>query len=502
MADGSDQRWWRRWRTELVLALAVVVSYSYFYNGAQWNHNSRFNLVFAFVEPGTADTGTFRIDRFITDPAAGENTGDWALHDGHYYSNKAPGPALLAIPAYALLYYGERLLGVVPTADRPALVNAYLLHLIATVLPMALAAACFHRFMLQLTGCRGQALVLTATLAWGTLCFPFATQFWGHSTAAACVALALCAIGRDGDRWAPAAAGLAAGAAVLCEYSCGIVVVGIGLLLVARRQWRPLAWYIGGGLLPLLVHSGYHAICFGSPLAIANSFNNPIFIDDSAVGGLFGAIRGEAVYGLTLSPYRGLFVFMPVLVLAIPAALAALKPGPRRPLYLACIGSVLAFLLMNVTFNGWHGGSTMGPRYQIPVLPCYVTLMAALPAGWWRRPVQLALLAPSVLNMLVIAMITPFVHVAVPAPLARYYDGVAQMLLNGSNFLHPHAGPIRLQPAEVEAVRQLGAFNWGEWLGLRGLASLLPLLVIMAAVAVMLHRQQQYGAANNSSAAT
>src|ERR1035441_2624081 len=71
----------------LLIGAVVLVAYVYFYQGGGWNQNSRFDLVRAMVE-----LGTLRIDAYR------ENTGDKAFANGHYYSDKAPGLALLAEP--------------------------------------------------------------------------------------------------------------------------------------------------------------------------------------------------------------------------------------------------------------------------------------------------------------------------------------------------------------------------------------------------------------------
>ena len=71
----------------LLIFGVIFFSYAYFYEGAGWNQNSRFDLVRAMVEQGT-----LRIDAYH------ENTDDKAFANGHYYSDKAPGLALLAVP--------------------------------------------------------------------------------------------------------------------------------------------------------------------------------------------------------------------------------------------------------------------------------------------------------------------------------------------------------------------------------------------------------------------
>ena len=46
-----------------------------------------------------------------------EITGDKALIDGHYYSEKAPAMVALALPPFALTVWIQRLLGVDPDAQ-------------------------------------------------------------------------------------------------------------------------------------------------------------------------------------------------------------------------------------------------------------------------------------------------------------------------------------------------------------------------------------------------
>src|SRR6185312_4247749 len=99
------------------LAALVFVAHGYFYNGASWNQNARLDAVYAFVDPGYRETGTLRITRFVEDPR-GSNTGDWATYRGQYYSNKAPGTSIWAIPAYTTLRATERAIGVNPMGLR------------------------------------------------------------------------------------------------------------------------------------------------------------------------------------------------------------------------------------------------------------------------------------------------------------------------------------------------------------------------------------------------
>src|ERR1700686_3469053 len=67
-------------QSAVVLGVALLISYAYFYQAGGWNQNSRFDLVRALTEHRT-----LRIDGYD------QNTGDKAVVNGHVYSDKAPG---------------------------------------------------------------------------------------------------------------------------------------------------------------------------------------------------------------------------------------------------------------------------------------------------------------------------------------------------------------------------------------------------------------------------
>ena len=72
------------------LFVLLFVSFAYFYQAGGWNQNSRFDLVRAIT-----NEHTLNIDPFS------HSTGDKAFFEGHYYSDKAPGLALTAVPLVA-----------------------------------------------------------------------------------------------------------------------------------------------------------------------------------------------------------------------------------------------------------------------------------------------------------------------------------------------------------------------------------------------------------------
>src|ERR1700733_11030089 len=70
-----------------ILFVLLFVSFAYFYQAGGWNQNSRFALVRAITNEHTLNIDPFQ-----------HATGDKASFEGHYYSDKAPGLALAAVP--------------------------------------------------------------------------------------------------------------------------------------------------------------------------------------------------------------------------------------------------------------------------------------------------------------------------------------------------------------------------------------------------------------------
>src|SRR5215831_14206452 len=102
-------------RLRLGYAAWLFGVFCYFLPAATWNPVSRFDLTRSIVE-----RGTFEIDAYV------DNTGDRARRGEHWYSDKAPLAAFLALPAYEAYHLLERSRGREPsyrayaTPDRPA----------------------------------------------------------------------------------------------------------------------------------------------------------------------------------------------------------------------------------------------------------------------------------------------------------------------------------------------------------------------------------------------
>jgi len=156
------------------------------------------------------------------------------------------------------------------------------------------------------------------------------------------------------------AAGIVLGLGGVIRQTAALVALG----LHGFRPRRILAMLVGAavGLAPLL---GYNDLAFGSPLEQGygvKSFATPI---------------QTGLYGLLLSPSRGLFVYTPYLVFALLALLRAWRwpgevAGRLRGLSLVWI----ATLALYATYSEWWGGRVFGSRFLDDLAPVLFVAIA------------------------------------------------------------------------------------------------------------------------------
>ncbi|MCU1426011.1 MAG: hypothetical protein JWL83_11 [Actinomycetia bacterium] len=219
------------------------------------------------------------------------------------------------------------------------------------------------------------ALVATALVAFGSPLLAYGiTDFSepGVALAVALIVLSLDAAARA-TRAAAFAMGAAVGMAVLFRTDSFILVAlpaAVALMCVSRRKGRDACDFVFGSAPAMVIWIAYNAARFQRPFSSGyryQTFSHPF-------------LRG--VYGLTLSPGRGIFVYAPILVAAL-AVLPALRSTDR------VIGVFAAVLLVTrVVFFArwwaWYGGDVWGPRFLVPVLPAFAPAIATALARWPR----------------------------------------------------------------------------------------------------------------------
>ena len=469
----------------LLIFSVIFFSYAYFYEGAGWNQNSRFDMVRAIVEQET-----LRIDAFH------HNTGDKAFANGHYYSDKAPGLAFLAVPIARITRFPLRASNIDPASPRGLIDLAYSLTLFAVGLPMAVACVCLFWIAMALGGSENGAAFAAVALGLATPMWAYSTLFWGHALAAACLVFAFaCALklhehaGSPGDVFWGLALGVTAGWAMVTEYPslpASAVIAGLALALVWRdgvqRRLRVLLGVAAGALPCVAVLMLYQRAAFGSIFHPSYAYYPPgafSWMKHGYMGLTYP--RMDVALKLLFGCRRGLLFSGPV-VLAGPFGLRRLwkQPATHAPAVAAALIAAYYFIF-NASFFSWPAGWSYGPRYMSPGLPFLALGLAPLwdQAGRaWR--IALGALAAAGVGLTLMAV--P-VSVQPPdefhCPLTQFYwpsFWAGRFSLNLGNVLIP---------AEQGTNRVHGSFNLGELLGLHGLASLLPWLAVGAFAAVL-----------------
>jgi hypothetical protein len=387
----------RRPNPKLIIFISLLIPYLYIFpHWVDWNQNSRFDLTAAIVE-----RGTLSIDAYL------HNTGDYALFNNHAYTDKAPGLSLIAVPIYAIIHPLTQIdfvqalitqLGHAPAAA--ATINRSIDHIstsefvfaanitLTTWLTVALPTALLGLIMfsyLEKLGHSARARIISILIyGLATPVFAYSATFYGHQPAAIMLFAAFAWLHRQRTRSLRGAglfgAGLLLGGAVITEYPAILIAAIIfiyGIWIVRRIE--QLLKIILGGLAPLLLLGLYNTTIFGSPFTLTYQYVADPRLQTLVNTGFLSANLPtlEALWGLTFSPYRGLFFMSPILLLAIIGFAWLVRRSTFRAEWLASLSIVVLFLVLVSSSIQWFGGYAAGPRYLVPMLPFLVWPLAA-----------------------------------------------------------------------------------------------------------------------------
>jgi hypothetical protein len=520
-------------RLRVTLFLLLFASYAYFYQAGGWNQNSRFNLVRAIV-----NDHSLRVDPYHL------STGDQAIFEGHYYSDKAPGLSFVALPsvlaARAILQAGG--------GDAESYEGIAWVSWVATVftagLFTALAAIALFDVCLELGASPTGAIYAALTFGLATPMWTLATLFIGHAFSAACLVFAFAAATRLGAstplklaaaRLKPSRyeetggerdedtrgenvarrlqpsdiinaliVGVGAGWATVSEFPAAVPAVILAIYAAVNvwprgqeRAVRILGVLTAGAVACAAFLMAYQYACFGSPFHIAYSSEQAGF--EGMQRGVFGVDwpSVDTLRRILLGRYRGLLPLAPALIFA-PLGLAAMvrpKPatasigaeaGPLRARAALVAAAIAAYyVLLNASYSYWEGGWSYGPRHLSPAIP-FLCIGLAVLWGIVPRPgrVVLALFSAYGAALSLVAVAT------MAQPPASYQRPVQDLLLpafrdgdlalNTQRFTDSGASSLRAH-SEPKA-----AWNLGMKVGLNGHASLIPLAIVWLAAAVAL----------------
>ncbi len=400
----------------MAAVLLAWVWYTHFWPQLQTTNES---IRLYFVQ-AVAETGRPELDDVCK--IHGSIPIDRSEYRGHIYMDKAPGLALLALPLYPIVraFHPE-------VAGDDLWLFGVIACLLTVTLPCWLMLWLLARYLATLGMTPRIAAVTTLALGLASPLFAYATLFFGHALAAACIGAAayLLAMPETGASSLRRrfAVGALLGFAGLVDTPVfilsGLVVLWAGARalpesagLAPRARIQAVLPIVAMVALGVLMQFAHNAWMLGDPLRFAYQFKGDKGFAAMHGSGLFGfhAPQLDILWLLLIGPSRGLFYHAPWLLPAVAGLLAAARDPKltetRRLDAIALALIALAYALTVSGFSDWKGGDSAYARHLIPILPLLAPGLAyALRPPRLARPLR-ALLLSSIAIGLILTMPT------------------------------------------------------------------------------------------------
>lgn len=306
--------------------------------------------------------GEITLDAFRPNlEAAG--TGQWFLKTrrGSLVSFYPIGTGLAALPFYVPIHM---VLSVGGPPEAPMLFAAS--EIAEKLTASAMTALAVGIFFLTARRRAGPKLTFGAALALGLGTSMWATasqMLWQHTAVTAALSFALWFLTWPGfPRWAAAAAGFALSLAVASRPTAALFLLAglVATVAVARGRWLGHAAVFCIAAVPLIAFTaGVNWYYFGRLGGGYAKLTQTSFH--------FGL---EGMFGLLVSPNRGLLIFTPIALLGILGLARQVVARERGdPVLLAFGAACLAHFFVMGSFYNWPGGWSFGPRYLVDILP-------------------------------------------------------------------------------------------------------------------------------------
>ena len=373
----------------LIIFFLLAFVYAYFYQDSGWNGNSRFGLIFAIVQEGRLS-----IDNYVDNTQLGTQTGDSAYFDGHYYSDKAIGPAVSGVLIYTPLYLMEIIF------NHPGIATVkWILTFLIVGLPSAIGGSLMYTLYYYLSKSRFKAYLVTIAIALGTMCLPYSVTFFSHQITASllyCVFIIIFFLKENpGMSWKTSylfLIGFLLGWALICEFPSAIIILTLIVYYFliawkAHENWRlrTIVLPFMGGIIPIVLQLLYNKLCFGNFFSLGYLNESSPLFHSALQQGLVGIQWPDlsAVYYMILHPTMGIFWESPALLFSfIGAGIMFHKRLYRKEAILA-IWIICSYTVILSGSFIWWGGNAVGPRYIIPVLPFFGILLIFVPKRFY-----------------------------------------------------------------------------------------------------------------------
>jgi hypothetical protein len=314
---------------------------------------------------------------------------DTVVVNGKYFDTYAPGLEFLGFPFSVIGFILDG------NALKPQ-GNAIIM--LEFFVALSASIACYITYRICLFYARRlPSLICGLTLGLATSVWPFAVVIFPHDTSMllslSSVFFALSYLKEKQAKTSVrgvsklALAGLLLGAASFTDYLATLLIFPMTLFVYFSSKGRRSAQKSNVSLgFPLLISiflvSGpclvflYNYYNFGGPFIFPEEFYKFASPNERSLGGLamrfhLGYIGYAALYNL-VSPYRGLLIFSPVLVLGLYGLYKILGSKDFRQDGLLFVSFFLTIFISYSAWSDWSGGASYGPRFIVPSLPYLV----------------------------------------------------------------------------------------------------------------------------------
>lgn len=373
----------RDWLLAGLVAIFVLPVFAAFRQDRDWNSTSRLLLSYAIAEHGTVEITDYvaREGKLLKDPPTRDLS---SPRPGEFYCDKAPGHSFVGA---ATIWLASKFSNVEPYPLASPVKKSWPTDRWAILGTNALLTAMTAGLIVLLGRSLGASLAASTlaglSFAFATNALPYATVYYGHSTAGFFALLSLFGLRRsrqaNGIGWKSAAiSGLAAGAAVVTEYPVAILPVILTTtllleLLFASKRGESLGRllaFLAGGLPMAALLAWYHWRVTGSPWTPPYKFEvEEVFAYHRQGSGIpIGLPDGNVIWNLLFGFKRGILWFAPVALIGLGSALLGLSSLNRRTFAIEAVLLFGGLLAINAGFPTWDGGWSSGPRFLLPAL--------------------------------------------------------------------------------------------------------------------------------------
>ena len=302
---------------------------------------------------------------------------------------RSPYPAGHAILTVPYIWLARETFIRLPGVPQDGMVSLYIEAFGATLSSATFAAGAMAFFFLLLRRLAlsvRDSLLLTTCVAFGTLLLPYSGYFFSEPLSALLLMSATYVLSDpepSSSRTQALIAGIILGFGGWVRPTM-LLAVGVFLLAIVLRggvhRWKVAAM---AALPPALSALGYlawnkhlfgRAFDFGYPETAEfgkrlNTFQTPFYV---------------GLTGFLVSPGKSVFLYSPLLILAIFGIRSLWKRD--RGLATICAGLPITYLLLYMRYTQWEGGYCVGPRYLLPSITVSCMAVGAFLQSHARSP--------------------------------------------------------------------------------------------------------------------